>query len=140
MTWNKCKKGTCCVAFWCGLVCVCVETVVRMCVLWCVWCVVFVCGVLFFCVCACGVVCCVVWCVVLVLCVCCVGCVCVCVWCGGACGVVVWCVVKLGTRKTPLCVRSKRLRVYGQDVSVCTGNKPACVRHAGLLLVHTETS
>ena len=61
------------------------------------------------------------WCVVLVLCVymwCCVLCgLCLCVrvvwWC-------VWCVVKLGTRKTPLCVRSKRLRVYGQDVSVCT--------------------
>ena len=28
--------------------------------------------------------------------------------------------------KTPLCVRSKRLRVYGQDVSVCTGNRPEC--------------
>ena len=27
--------------------------------------------------------------------------------------------------KTPPCVRSKRLRVYGQDVSVCTGNRPA---------------
>ena len=29
--------------------------------------------------------------------------------------------------KTPLCVRSKRLRVYGQDVSVCTGNRPECL-------------
>ena len=79
---------------------------------------------------------------------------CVCMWC--CVWVVVWCVVKLGTRKTPLCVRSKRLRVYGQDVSVCTGNKPACARmsstcgpvagftrrrpdrtHGGVLNVHT---
>ena len=100
----------------------------RVCVLWCVWCVVFF-------------VCVYMWCVVLVLCVymwcwvlcvhvvCGVGVVCVHVVlggaCGGACGVV-WCVVKLGTRKTPLCVRSKHLRVYGQDVSVCTGNGHAC--------------
>ena len=42
--------------------------------------------------------------------------------------------------KTPLCVRSKRLRVYGQDVSVCTVNRPECPRHSGLLPVHTETS
>ena len=68
--------------------------------------------------------------------------VCVC----GVCGVLFFCVcvhvvlVKLGTRKTPLCVRSKRLRVYGQDVSVCTGNRPECLGHSGLLPVHTETS
>ena len=36
-----------------------------------------------------------------------------------------------GTRKTPLCERSRRLRVYGQDASVCTCNGPACVQHAG---------
>ena len=50
-------------------------------------------------------------------------CVCTC-WC--------WVLVKLGTRKTPLCVRSKRLRVYGQDVSVCTGNGPAWPACLGL--------
>ena len=75
-----------------------------------------------------------------------VGCVWLCVVCGVggvcACGLVVrvWCVVKLGTRKTSTCVDSKRLRVYGHDVSVCTGNGPACVQHAGVLAVHTETS
>ena len=65
-----------------------------------------------------------------------------CVWCGGACGVVVRVcgVVKLGTREKAPCVDSKRLRVYVQDVSVCTSKRPACVEHAGLLPVHTETS
>ena len=38
------------------------------------------------------------------------------------------------------CEDSKRLRVYVQDISVCTGNRPACVQHVGVLLVHTETS
>ena len=63
-----------------------------------------------------------------------------------ACGVVVWwcacvwCVVKLGTREKAPCVDSKRLGVYVQDASVRSGNRPACVEHAGLLLVHTETS
>ena len=80
----------------------------------------------------------VLWCV----CVCCVFCV-VCLW-GVWCVVFCVCVhvvlVKLGTRKTPLCVRSKRLRVYGEDVSVCTGNRPECLGHSGLLPVHTETS
>ena len=94
------------------MLCVCVEMVVRVCAVVCVVCCFFVC----------------------VHVVCGVGVVCV-----GACGVV-WCVVKLGTRKTSLCVRSKDLRVYGQDVSVCTGNRPACLRHAGPLPVHTETS
>ena len=45
------------------------------------------------------------------------------VWCS------VWCVVKLGTREEAPCVDSKRLRVYVQDASVCTGN---------VLDVHTE--
>ena len=43
---------------------------------------------------------------------------CVCV-----CGV--WCVARLGTRKDTLCADSKRLRVYVQDVSVCTGKTAA---------------
>ena len=74
------------------------------------------------------------WCVHVVLCVRVCVVVCVCVLC------VHVVLVKLGTRKTPLCVRSKRLRVYGQDVSVCTGNRPECLGHSGLLPVHTETS
>ena len=56
--------------------------------------------------------------------------------CGVLCCVVVcgvWCVARLGTRKTPSCVESKRLRVYVQEVSVCR-------THAGVLPVHTETS
>ena len=44
------------------------------------------------------------------------------------CGV--WCVARLGTRKTPVCVDSKRLRVHVQDVSVCT--------HGGVLNPHTR--
>ena len=68
------------------------------------------------CVCTCGV-------------VCCVGCVCV---------VLVLCCVLCGTRKTPPCVRSKRLRVYGQDVSVCTGTRRRPDRtHGGVLDGHT---
>ena len=43
-------------------------------------------------------------------------------------------------KKTPPCVDSKRLRVYVQDFSVCTGDTPACVQHAGVLPVHTEAS
>ena len=140
-----------CVYMWCWCcVCTCGVGVVCVHVVLCV-------------VCTCGVVCCVyMWLcgvgvvcvhVVLVLCVymwCCVLCVHVVVWCWCCvciCGVGVvcvhvvlcvvvymWCVVKLGTRKNPPCVRSKRLRVYGQDVSVCTGNRPACRRiKCGLL-------
>ena len=43
-------------------------------------------------------------------------------------------------RKPPCVYVQKRLRVYGQDVSVCTGNRHACVRHACPLPVQTETS
>ena len=43
-------------------------------------------------------------------------------------------------RQRSPCVDSKRLRVYVQDVSVCTGTRPACSTHAGLLPVHTEAS
>ena len=42
--------------------------------------------------------------------------------------------------KNPPCVDSTRLRAHRQDASVCTGNGPACVQHAGLLPVHTEAS
>ena len=60
------------------------------------------------------------------------------------CGVGVVCVhvvlCEAWHAEKPPCVRSKRLRVYGQDVSVCTSNRPARRRHAGLLPVHTETS
>ena len=120
----------CCVAFWCGVVCVCVEMVVRVCVCCGVCGVFFVCvctyGVgCWCCVCTCGVVCCVyMWCVVLVLCVymwCCVLCglcLCVrvvwwCVWCGVVCGEA-WHAENspVCTFKTPPCVRSGRLRVY----------------------------
>ena len=58
------------------------------------------------------------------------------------CGVV-WCcvvlcgVVRLDMRKTPsVCA----FRVCVQDASVCTGKTPACVEHAGVFRVHTETS
>ena len=34
-------------------------------------------------------------------------------------------------KRKPPCVDSKRLRVYGQDVSVCTGNARMCSTHAG---------
>ena len=102
---------------WCVHVVLCVRVCVvvcvlcvRVCVLWCVCVLCVLCGVSVGCV------------------VCCVFCV-VCLW-GVWCVVFCVCVhvvlVKLGTRKTPLCVRSKRLRVYGQDVSVCTGNRPEC--------------
>ena len=43
-------------------------------------------------------------------------------------------------RKTPACVRSKRLRVCGQDVSVCIRKTPACSTHAGAFPEHTEAS
>ena len=117
----------CVVLFLCVVCCffVCVH-VVSCVVVWCcvyMWCCVL-CGV----VCGVGVVC-VVW----VVSVCACGVVVHVVWCGVVCG-------EAWHAENPLCVRSKRLRVYGQDVSVCTGNKPACVRHAGLLPVHTETS
>ena len=85
-----------------------------MCCVVLVWCGVVWCGVLFF------------VCVHVVLCRC-VGCVWLCgVVCGvgGACGVVVRVVVvvvKLGTREKAPCVDSKRLGVYVQDASVCTG-------------------
>ena len=83
--------------------CVCVELVVRVCVLWC-W-------VLVLCVYMCVYMC-VVLCVVLC--------------------------VKLGTRNTLPCVRSKRLRLYGQDVSVCTGTRRRPDRtHGGVLNGHT---
>ena len=61
--------------------------------------------------------------------------------------------MKLGMRKTPPVCTFKRLRVYSQDVSVCTGNRPACgnmrvccrytrrrpdCTHGGVLNVHTR--
>ena len=144
--------GVCCfvcVVCACGVVCGCV-VLVCLCLCLCACGVVCGCVVL---VCACGVVCACVCCGVCVLCVLCgvsVGCVVCCFLC--VCVHVV--LVKLGTRKTPLCVRSKRLRVYGQDVSVCvpaTGPNVldirACCRytrrrpdrtHGGVLNVHTK--
>ena len=71
---------------------------------------------------------CVLWCWVLVLCVymwCCV--LCVQVVCGEA-----W------HAENPPCVRSKRLRVYGQDVPVCTGNRPASLAN-DFAVVRLET-
>ena len=58
--------------------------------------------------------------------------------------VVVWC-VWCGTLKTP-CVHPKRLRVYIQHVSVCTGTTHTCVStcargvgiHRDVSSVHTE--
>ena len=47
------------------------------------------------------------------------------------CGV--WRVARLGTRKTPVCLDEKRLRVYVQDVSVCTSKTPACVQLSSFL-------
>ena len=64
-------------------------------------------------------------------CCCVLGCVGLCVWC-------LWCVARLGTRKNPPCVGSKRLRVSIQKASVCTGKPRACVQHEGVLLAHTE--
>ena len=72
--------------------------------------------------------------------VCTLCCVVVCSVGGVVCGVV-WCcvvlcgVVRLGMRKTPPCVDSKRLRVCVQDASVCTGKTPACVEHRQLLKI-----
>ena len=85
-----------------GVVCVCVEMVVRMCVLWCVWCVVLV-------------LCVYIWCCVCVeVCVCVLVCVCVevCVW---RC---VWC----GTLKKPVC----RLKTPTPNMVLACG---ACFRH-----------
>ena len=54
-----------------------------------------------------------------------------------------WCVFGVlrhgekNVKKNP-CTRSKRLRVYIQNVRVCTGTKPTCTKHVGLLPVHTE--
>ena len=55
---------------------------------------------------------------------------CVCVGC--------ICVVVVGAEKKP-CTRSKRLRVYIRNVRVCTGTKPTCMKHVGLVPVHTRT-
>ena len=76
-----------------------------------------VCGVLFF-LCVHVVLCVVVymWCVVVYMCAC--GAVVRVVWCGVVC--------EAWHAENPLCVRSKRLRANGQDVSVCTGNGHAC--------------
>ena len=106
----------------CGVCGVCVVScVVRVCwdgcacVCW-EWCVCWECkcgmSVLCFVFC-CAVLCRCVW--VLVLALVCDACVCT------------VCVARLGTRKNPLCVDSKRLRVHVQDVFVCTGKTPACV-------------
>ena len=56
------------------------------------------------------------------------------------CCVVLCGVVRLGMRKTPPCVDSKRLRVCVQDTSVCAGKMPSCVGHAGVFRAHTEAS
>ena len=48
------------------------------------------------------------------------------------------CVVVVGAEKHP-CVHSKRLRVYIQKVHLCTGTKPTCMKHVGLVPVHTRT-
>ena len=100
---------------WCCVLCVHVVCGVCTCGVWCWWCV-----------CTCGVVWCVyMWCCVVcvhvVLCVVCTCGVCVCVvcTCGVFCWWCVWCVVKLGTRKTP--------RVYVQNASVCTVRTSPCV-------------
>ena len=71
------------------------------------------------CMCMCGV------CVLTRLCECDVCCGVYCVFCW-------WCVVRLGMRKL--------LRVCVQDASVCSGKAPACVEHAGVFRIHTETS
>ena len=65
------------------------------------------------CRCGCGFGCCGVWCGVVDV---------VCVWYG-----VVWC----DTLKNTTCVHS--------NVPVCTGTKPTCIKHVGVVLVHTET-
>ena len=113
----------------------------RLCTVFCVvWC--GMCGVRVVCVyvCICVCVCVLTW-----LCACDVCCFVLCVvvlyvllvvWC-----CVVLCgVVRLGMRKTPPCVDSKRLRVYVQHVPVCTGKTPACSTHVGVFRVHTEAS
>ena len=102
---------------------------------WCVvvcggvwWCVV-VCGGVWWCVVVCGGVWCVVVCVdrgcgmsVLCVVVCCAVSLCVAVAAGGGVHVCVVCGVWRGLALgNPLCVDSKRLRVYVHDVSVCTG-------------------
>ena len=33
--------------------------------------------------------------------------------------------------------REKKTRVYVQNVPVCTGTKPTCMKHVGLVPVHT---
>ena len=147
-----------------GVLCVvCIHEGVVWCVVWCVvvwcgmvWCVYVVCGVRvlrWLCVCdVCGgcvvVVCCVVLCVVVRVVVWC------CVWlcgvvCGCACGCVVLCVVvrvvwwcvcvvcgEAWRTENPPCVDSKRLRVYCQDVSVCTVRTSPCVQATGPHVQH----
>ena len=142
----------CCVAFWCGVVYVCVEMVVRMCMLWCVWCVVFcvctcgvvcgcvhvVCGVGFVCtcgvvcgcvhvVCGVGVVCVHVLCVVCTCDVWCWCCVCTCgvVCCVGCVCVWCWCGVVCGEAW------------HAENPPVCTFKTPPCVR-SGRLRVYRQ--
>ena len=55
--------------------------------------------------------------------------VCVCVWCG-----VAW----LGTRAKNPCAGSKRLRVWVQNASVCTGKATACVTTCGRFCRYTR--
>ena len=83
----------------------------------------------------CGVLCCVVMCdvgagvgVQCVVCVLCVPC--------------VVCVARLGTRKNPPCVGSKRPGVCVQNVNVCTGTTSTCFSACGrdVLNLHTGTS
>ena len=96
---------------WCCVLCVHVVCGVGVVCVHVVLCVVCTCGVwCWWCVCTCGVVCCVyMWCVVLVV---------------RVVVRVVWCEVKLGTRKTP--------RVYVQNASVCTVRTSPCVPATGL--------
>ena len=106
----------------CGVLCIC--WCVDWCVCWCV-CVESVCGM----------------CVLCIVVACCAVSLCVGVgvcWCVLVCVGVVW--RGLARGKLSLCVDPKRLRVYVQDVSVCTGTTPTCVQHACVLPVYTETS
>ena len=131
----------CCVVL-CVVCCVLCVVCCVLCVVCCVLCV--VCCVLCVVCCVLCAVCCVLCVVCCVLCVvCCVLCVVCCVLCCVVLCVCVWCVTRF---ETP-CVHSTRLRVYVQNVPVCTGTTRTCfntcARGAGtngeVLNVHTET-
>ena len=52
---------------------------------------------------------------------------------------VVVCVGREGGRRGNGCLHRSRLRVYVQNVRVCTGTKPTFFIHVGLVPVHTRT-